>query len=180
MSTPRISIKKMTVLAMFTAISLVIFVLESYIPLPVPIPGIKLGLANIITLILLSLYKPQDAAMVLFCRIFLGSLFTGQLVTFFYSLCGGIACLLIMSITNRIYRGRFLVLTSIFGAIAHNLGQIALAYFVLQSIGVFAYLPFLILSAIVTGTFTGLCAHFFKKHIEKLIRSSGSFRPTLP
>lgn len=87
------SAKHLVTLAMFTTMSLVIFVLEAQIPVPIPIPGMKLGLANIITLFVLQKYRVRDALAVLMMRILLGSLFTGTLVSCFYSLSGGLLCL---------------------------------------------------------------------------------------
>ena len=166
------SIKKMTTLAMFTVIALTIFIIENAILLPIPIPGIKLGLANIITLILLLNFGPLDACFVLLCRIILGAMFTGQAVSLLYSLSGGILCLMIMIFMNRFLNGRFVYVTSIFGALSHNLGQLLTAFFITTTMGVFAYLPFLVLSGILTGLFTGLCAHYSQKyllpHLKKL------------
>ena len=78
------SVKHLVTLAIFTTMALVIFVVEAQIPVPVPIPGIKLGLANIITLFVLQKYRVRDALAVLVLRIFLGSLFTGTLVSCLY------------------------------------------------------------------------------------------------
>lgn len=75
------SVKHLVLLSMFTSISLVIFILEAQIIIPIPIPGIKLGLANIVTLFVLQKYSIKDAFAVLIMRIFLGSLFTGTLVS---------------------------------------------------------------------------------------------------
>ena len=82
----KMDIKKMTALAMFSVIALTIFTAESMIGPIVPIPGIKLGLANIVTLLVLILYGPKEALFVLIVRILLGSMFGGQMISFFYSL----------------------------------------------------------------------------------------------
>lgn len=79
------SVKHLVMLAMFTTMALTIFVVEAQIPIPVPIYGVKLGLANVITLIVLVVYRPRDAFAVLVMRILLGSLFTGTLVSMIYS-----------------------------------------------------------------------------------------------
>ena len=92
------SVKHLVTLAMFTTMALVIFVVEAQIPVPVPIPGIKLGLANMITLFVLQKYRVRDALAVLVLRIFLGSLFTGTLVSCLYSLSGGLLCLVGMAL----------------------------------------------------------------------------------
>lgn len=77
------SVKKMTVLSLYTAVALILFVVESVIPMPVPLPFVKLGLANIITLIVLVCYSPKDAFLVLMLRIFLASVFTDRLSIWF-------------------------------------------------------------------------------------------------
>lgn len=156
---------KLVTLSLFTVIALTIFIVESAIVLPISIPGVKLGLANIITLLVLCNYKPFDAFLVLFVRILLSALFSGQMLMLFYSCMGGLFCFVIMSLLNRFLSGHFLVLTSIFGALAHNAGQLLAAYLVMRSVSVLTYLPFLTLSGIITGLFTGLCAHFAQKKL---------------
>ena len=98
------SVKKLTLLALFTTIALIIFVIESAIPPIVPIPGVKLGLANIVTLLLIVNRMPKEAAVVLLMRIFLASIFAGQMMSFFFSLLGGIFCLIAMTLSNRLLR----------------------------------------------------------------------------
>ena len=160
------SVKKLTLLALFTTIALIIFVIESAIPPVVPIPGIKLGLANIVTLLLIVSRMPKEAAVVLLMRIFLASVFAGQMMSFFFSLLGGIFCLIAMTLSNRLLRGQFIWFTSIIGAIFHNAGQLLAAIITLQSIYVIYYAPFLLVSAVITGLFTGLCVHFLKDRIH--------------
>lgn len=162
------NVKKMTILAMFTTIALTIFIIESALPALAPIPGIKLGLANIVTLVVLLLFGWKEAFLVLFMRIFLSSLFTGQIVYLMYSMMGGFFCYIAMVLLNGIFQGHFIFLTSIFGAIFHNIGQIIAAYLLLWNGAILVYIPILIISAIVTGLFTGLCAHFSVKHLRKL------------
>lgn len=166
------STKRLAVLSMFTVIALTIFAVENMIPVPVPIPGIKLGLANIVTLIVLRNYRAADAFAVLFARILLSALFSGQMMTLFYSAMGGLFCFLVMCAASRFLDGHFLPLTSILGALAHNAGQLTAAYLIVRSTGILAYLPFLTLSSVITGLFTGLCAHYAQRyllpHIKKM------------
>ena len=161
------SVKKLTVLALFAAIALTIFMLESMIPPLVPIPGIKLGLANIVTLILLACATWKEALVVLIVRIVLGSIFAGQMMSFFYSLAGGLLCLLVMAVLNHFLGRRLLWFTSIIGAIAHNTGQIAVAVFILGSGFVLYYFPYLLVSGVITGLFTGLVAFYLCPRIPK-------------
>ena len=160
------SVKKLTLLALFTTIALIIFVIESAIPPIVPIPGVKLGLANIVTLVLISAGMPREAAAVLFARVFLASVFAGQMMSFFFSILGGLFCLLAMYAANRLLKGQLLWFTSIIGAIFHNAGQLLAAIITLQSTYVIYYAPFLLVSGIITGIFTGLAAGFFIKRID--------------
>ncbi|MBO4976287.1 MAG: Gx transporter family protein [Lachnospiraceae bacterium] len=159
------TLKKLTTLSLFTALSLIIFTLESLIPPLVPIPGIKLGLANIITLILLRNYSVKDTALVLIVRILLSAFFSGQAISLVYSLSGGIGSLIVMALIHKLLAGHYLFLTSIIGGIAHNLGQLLIAFLITQVPGVLVYLPFLILGGMLTGLFTGLCAHFSQKYL---------------
>ena len=152
---------------MLTASALMIYGIESMLPTLLPIPGIKLGLANVVTLVTLKRYGARDALLVLLARILLSCFLFGQLLSLLYSLCGGLLCMLITWLVNAFLQGQYLYLTSISGAIAHNLGQLAVAFLITKVPGVLAYLPFLIISAILTGLFTGLCAHFSLRHLPK-------------
>ena len=122
--------------------------------------GIKLGLANIITLVVLWKYSARDAFFVLLVRILLASLFFGQAISLLYSLSGGLLCLLAMVFVQRLLHGHYLFLASMTGAVFHNLGQIGVAFLLTSVPAVLVYLPFLLLSGLVTGLFIGLCARF--------------------
>lgn len=166
----KIPLQKLTKLALLTAVSLMIYVLESLLPPIVPIPGIKLGLANIITLITLACFDLKEATLVLLCRILLAGFFFGQALSLLYSLAGGFCCLLIMSLFHRLLSKGYLPITSVMGALSHNIAQLLVALAVTGVPGILAYLPFLLISAIITGTFTGLCAHFTLKALPGQLR----------
>lgn len=159
------SIKKMTTLALYTVIALTIFVIESALPPLVPIPGIKLGLANIVTLLLLKNYSPGETFLVLIMRIVLSVFFAGQAMSLLYSLAGGLFCFVAMYAVHRFLSGKFLYVTSIIGALFHNAGQLLVAFLLTSTTAVFLYAPYLILSGAITGLFTGLCAHFTQKYL---------------
>lgn len=154
------SLRKLTVLALYTTLSLAVFAIESAIPPLVPLPGIKLGLANIITLILLRHYSAKDAFCVLTARILLSSFLFGQVLSLLYSLAGGGLSFAVMYISNRMLCKKMPFLTGALGGLFHNLGQLLTAFAVTASAGVFTYSPYLAVSGILTGLFTGLCAHF--------------------
>lgn len=159
--------RRITMLGLLTTIALTIFMIESALPALSPIPGIKLGLANIVTLFILLRFQVRDAVLVLFIRIILASVFAGQMVSFLYSICGGVLCLAVMALVNRLLDKKFIFLTSVFGAIAHNIGQVLAAYFVLGMSGVFVYVPFLLLSGVVTGLFTGVICYYADRYIPR-------------
>lgn len=167
----KLNIHKLTSLALLSTIALTIFVLESAIPTPVPVPGIKLGLANIVTLFVIKRMGTKEAALVLFVRIVLSTVIAGQAVSFLYSICGGGLCLIVMGLVNWFLQGHGIFITSIFGAIAHNIGQILAAFLVLRMTGILAYVPFLLISGIITGLFTGVAAYFADRYIPKQFAS---------
>lgn len=158
------STKKLTTLSMLTAISLIIFIVEAQIPPLAPIPGVKMGLANVITMVTLVWFGRKEAFTVLIVRIILGSIFAGQMVSFMYSLAGGLLCFLMMSLTIKIFKIHQLWIVSVFGALSHNIGQIAVAVFVTGTWQIVGYFPILAVSAVITGAFTGLAASFVVRH----------------
>lgn len=161
----KMSPRKLTVLALYTTLSLAIYALESAIPPLVPLPGVKLGLANVITLILLQHDSAKDAFMVLIARLLLSTLLFGQVLSLLYSLTGGILSFAVMYLVNHMLRRKFPFLTGALGGLFHNLGQLLTAYAVTATAGVFAYSPYLAVSGILTGLFTGLCAHFAGRYL---------------
>ncbi len=160
--------KKIVRMALLTAVALIIFIVEAQIPVPVPIPGIKLGLANIITVYAMFRLGPKDTLAILLCRVFLGSVFSGQMTTLIYSLAGGLLCYASMLIMRRIVTENQVWVCSVIGAVCHNIGQIAAAMLIAQTAGLIIYLPVLMLSGVIAGLFTGLCAQFLLKRMKKL------------
>lgn len=151
--------RNLTQIALLTAMALVIFVVEAQIPLPVPVPGIKLGLSNVITLFALWTLGRREAGLVLLARIILGSVVTGRLMAMAYSISGGVLCFLLMALMMPLFSQRQIWILSIFGAMAHNVGQLAMAVIITGTPSIILPLgPILLLSGIITGLFTGLCA----------------------
>lgn len=159
--------KRLTRMGLLTALALIIFTVESQIPALVPIPGVKLGLANIITVYAMFCLGPKDTMMILLCRIFLGSVFSGQMMTLFYSLSGGLLCYLVMLPMRKLVTEKQIWVCSVVGAIAHNIGQIIAAICIARTPGLIVYLPVLMISGIIAGTFTGLCAQFVISRLPK-------------
>ena len=160
--------RRITLLALLTAIALTIFMVEAQLPVLVPIQGVKLGLANIITVYAVFVLGPGDALLILTARVFLGAVFSGQMMTLLYSMGGGLLAWLAMTLLRHALTRRQIWLCSPVAAVFHNIGQLLVAAGVMKTWVVMAYLPYLLLSGIVTGLFTGLCAQFLINHLEKL------------
>lgn len=161
-------IRRLTKNAMLAAAALIIFVVEAQIPALVPIPGVKLGLANIVTVYAMFLCGPVDTLGILLCRIVLGSIFAGQIMSFLYSICGGIFCYLIMLLMRKIVTENQIWVCSVVGAVFHNIGQITAAIFITQTLAIAGYLPVLLISGIISGTFTGLCAQLVVHRMKRI------------
>lgn len=152
--------KKMILTAILTAMALAAFTIEAAIPPLTPIYGIKLGIANVFTLFALYALGTRYAAAVLFMRIFLGSIFAGQLVSFIYSFTGGVLSFLLMILLKKFFPLNRLWVLSVLCAITHNIGQLVAAVFITGTIQILFYMPVLIAAGIIAGAFTGLCAQF--------------------
>ena len=152
--------RKLTLLSLLTAIALTIFMVEAQIPALVPIPGVKMGLSNIVTVFAVFALGPAEGAAVLFVRIFLGAVFAGNFSTIFYSAAGGFCAILVTILLKKILTNKQLWVAGAFGAVAHSIGQMAMAILISGTPGLVLYLPVMIVISILTGCFTGLCAQF--------------------
>lgn len=157
-------------LALLTALSFSLFLLEGLIPVPFLAPGAKLGLANLVTIIALcTLPRWQDALSVLLVRIMLSALFGGGPGIMLYSLGGGLLSFAVMA--GLRHTGRFsLIGISCAGGFAHNVGQLAVAALTLAAPGLFLYLPVLGPCGLLTGGIIGYVAELTVKKIAKHIR----------
>ncbi len=151
-------LQKLTRLALLSAVALIIFMVELKIPNLVPIPGVKLGLANIVTVYAVYKYRPHEVRLIVLVRIILGSIFSGSVVSFIYSFSGAVCCLCGMLLLKKLIPASSLWLASPCGAVFHNIGQITAALLVMKTPAVLVYLPTLMISGIISGLFTGLCA----------------------
>lgn len=166
--------KRLTTMAMLAAISMIVFVIESQIPIPVPIPGIKLGIANVITLFAIWTVGRRDAAIILLVRIVMGNLVIGQVMAMLYSLSGGIVCLLVMCAAKQFLNQNKIWLMSMLGAVGHNAGQLTVAVLVMGTPAILWYAPALLAAGLITGFFTGKCAQAVLTHMAKLNRNGGA------
>ena len=152
--------RKLTALGLLTAIALTIFFLEAQIPPLVPLPGVKLGLANIVTVFTVFALGPKEGLLVLSARVFLGAVFAGNFSTIFYSAAGGLCAIGVTILLRRILKPGQLWVAGSLGAVAHSIGQMAMAVLMTGTPSLLVYLPVMIAISVVTGLFTGLCAQF--------------------
>jgi len=155
-------------MALLTAIALTIFSLEARLPSLIPLPGVKLGLSNIVTVFAVFLLGSREGASILACRIFLGSVFAGNFSSVFYSAAGGFCAICVTVLLKRILTEKQLWVAGCFGAMAHSVGQMAMAVLITGTPSILIYLPVLLAISIVTGFFTGFCAQLLLNRGSKL------------
>ena len=158
-SEKRMTTGKLTELALLAAAALILYVVELQIPNPIPIPGAKLGLANIVTVYALYALGFPSALAILFVRCTLGALFAGNASALLFSLLGGLSALLVMALLSGAKKLSIFGV-SIAGAAAHNCGQVCAALITLGSTAPLYYLPFLLLVSLFTGALSGLITAF--------------------
>jgi heptaprenyl diphosphate synthase len=148
--------KRIVLSAVLVSLALAFSYMERFIPLQmlIPLPGVKLGLANVVTLIALYLLGTKSAFAILILRCFLGSLFGGGITGFLFSITGGLLSMTVMALCKSapllsVYG------VSILGAAAHNIGQILAAMVLMRSVYIGMYLPYLLGVALFTGFATG-------------------------
>lgn len=162
-------LKKVVRLSMFLALAIVLNILESFIPLfNGTVPGLKLGLANIVTLVILYVYTIKDVITISYLRVILvGILRTGLFsVTFFFSL-GGVTLSIIMMILSKKITKLSIVGVSIIGSLFHSLGQVLMVIIILKNVNMFYYLPYLLVFSIPTGILTGVISKELVKYLNK-------------
>ena len=159
-------LQRITRIALLTALSLILFILEGFLPLPLPVPGAKLGLAAIVTLIALYLLPTRDAALMLTLRIILASAFGGGLAPMIYSLAGGAASFAAMVLLKR-YTQLSIIGISAAGGFLHNMAQLLVAAAVLETTALFVYAPVLGIVGIFTGILIGITARGILQKISR-------------
>ncbi len=149
---------RLTLLAFCLSLALMLFFVELQLPLIAAIPGCKLGLANIVTVVSLVIFRAREAFLLLILRIVIASIFSGNLPSLLFSLVGGLLALFAGFILLRTFPRLPLVWLSIKGAVCHNAGQLIAAAFWLGTLDVFYYAPVLVSLALVTGVAIGFLA----------------------
>ncbi|MFY9504457.1 MAG: Gx transporter family protein [Dethiobacteria bacterium] len=169
---------KMTYLAVLVTFAVVIHTVEAALPLPMPVPGVRLGLANMVTLLTIVLYGARSGLLVAVLRTVVGSLIGGTFLGFGFwlSLAGGVTCTVVMSLAVLLMKKGYLSLisVSVLGATAHNLAQLTVASAIVGSATLLrGYLPLLLLLAVPTGFFTGLATFYLEGVTRRALHQAG-------
>lgn len=161
--------KKVAFIGLLIAFGLALSFLESLIPQVIPIPGVKLGLANFAVLMTLYLFGFKEALIMNFARILLASMMFGSAFSFIYALSGALLSIFIEVLLIKIDKMSEIGV-SVAGGIAHNVGQILLAIIITKTIGVFYYLPFLIVSGILAGIVIGILVKKLRPVLKRIVK----------
>ncbi|WP_456081508.1 Gx transporter family protein [Mediterraneibacter sp.] len=158
---------KVAVFGVFTSLALILSYVELLIPINFGIPGMKLGLANLLVVILLYKCGSRDALLLSVIRILLSGLIFGNMFSIFYSLGGGLLSLAVMIFLKR--TGQFTVTgVSLGGGASHNVGQLLIAMFVVQTYQVGYYLPVLLIAGVITGAVIGILSAEVLKRTQSI------------
>ena len=161
--------KKLTISALLVALAMILSYVEVLIPFNFGIPGIKLGLANLVVVVALYLLNARQALMISVVRILLVSFTFGNMAALLYSITGGLLSFAVMVLCRRI-KGLSTISVSVAGGISHNIGQILVAVFVVKNLNLLFYLPVLMIAGINTGLLIGLVAGLIIPSVRKALQ----------
>lgn len=164
--------KKVAFLGVFLALALILSYVESLIPFYFGIPGVKLGLTNLIVVVMLYLCGIKEAFGISMLRIILAGFLFGNMFSILYSAAGGLLSFLVMYLLKRTKK-LHVVSVSVAGGVSHNVGQLLIAAFVVESYNIFYYMPVLILAGVLTGFLIGILGQEFILRFQKFFREDG-------
>ena len=147
--------KKVAFLGIFLALALIFSYVESLIPINFGIPGMKLGLANIVIVILLYCMESKEAYGVSVARVILAGFLFGNLFSILYSLAGALLSLTVMLLLKKTEKFQILSISAV-GGVCHNIGQLFIAAWTVENLNIFYYLPVLLIAGLITGIVIGL------------------------
>lgn len=160
--------KKITWAAILVTLGVLLSIIENMVPLPIPVPGVKIGLANLIILLGFEILSPLEVLMVSAFRVLLVGMLFGGFSSMIYAGFGALLSYCLMLMIRILLKDRVSQIgISIMGAIGHNTGQICAAMVMLGSYKILSYLPILMVSGIMTGFITGFFANYVLKHLSK-------------
>ena len=159
--------KKIPYYGLFAALAILMGYVEMMIPVPIPIPGVKLGLANVIIIIMMYFMDTKSAFFVSLIRVLLSGLLFAGFAGLLYSLAGAMCSFAAMALLKK--TGKFSIVgVSLAGGVFHNVGQVAVAAMVVENVKMMYYLPFLLLSGVVTGILIGIVAKTALGYLERI------------
>lgn len=158
--------RKVAFYGIFASLAILMGYIEFIIPSPVPVPGVKLGLANVIVLIAMYFINNKAALSVSVIRVLVSSLLFGGFSGFLYSITGALVSFVVMVSVKKI-KSAGIIGVSIMGGVSHNIAQIAVAALVLQTVGLIYYIPALLVAGVITGVIIGIVAKYSLVHIKK-------------
>ena len=149
--------KKIPYYGLFAALAILMGYVEMMFPMPIPIPGVKLGLANVVVIIMMYFMDVKGAFFISLIRVFLSGLLFAGFAGLLYSLAGAMLSFAVMALLKK--TGKFSIIgVSLAGGVFHNVGQVAVAAMVVENVKMAYYLPFLLVSGVVTGILIGIVA----------------------
>lgn len=165
--------RKITILGLLTALGILLGYIESLFIIPIRVPGIRLGISNIITVFCLYLFGPYEAFSVLISRVLLSGLMFGNGISILYSISGAIISLIVMSLAKR-YLNFSVVGISVLGGVFHNIAQLVVATILVQNYSVLVYAPFLVMVGVIAGVIIGIISDLLIKRLGHLIERKGN------
>ena len=162
---------RMIYMGLLVSQALVLYLVESMIPVPFITPGAKLGLANLVTVIALyTLDNNKDVFLIVCMRLLLSTMVGGNLSSLMYSATGAILSYIVMVFFKKIGKDKLSIIgVSAAGAVFHNIGQLLMASIVVKNIAIMLYLPVLSIAGIGTGIFIGITANHIVKHMSTIV-----------
>ncbi len=157
-------------MGLLVAQALVLYIIEGMIPVPFIVPGAKLGLTNLVTVIALYMFRSRkEVFLIIFTRLLLATMFSGSVSTFLFSAAGAVLSFFIMILVKELGKEHISIVgVSASGAVFHNVGQLLVASFVVNNPAVMLYLPLLTLTGIGTGIFIGIAANYIVNHLSRI------------
>ncbi|MDR1204903.1 MAG: Gx transporter family protein [Peptococcaceae bacterium] len=163
--------RKLALVAVLVCLSMILNFFERLIPLTLPAPGAKLGLANMVVLTALYILPVKDAFLVVVLKSVTASWLFASFSAFLYSIAGSLLSFAVMLCMIRLGSARFSpVGVSVAGGVFHNVGQLLMASAVVHTLGIFVYLPLLVLTGAGTGVLTGLATQLILKYLKSALR----------
>lgn len=161
--------KKMVLVALYVAMAIVLSIVENLMPLPFIAPGVKLGLANVVTMVAIYTLGYREAGFIMLTRVILTSMYGGGLNALLYALTGGVLSLFVMIVLKESLKTYVSPIgISAAGAFFHNFGQILMAAWIIGTPKMFAYMGVLTVSALITGVIVGMTTIYYMNHMKRL------------